>query len=381
MRKRAFPDAGQTVTIRDATLQDIPNLDRLEQTCFDSDRLSERSFRNILQHGNASLIVDDDEGAIAGYSLVLFHRNTSLARLYSFAVEPGRRRKGVAGRLLRRSEEIARDRGSVSMRLEVRMDNAGAIGFYEREGYRKFSTYPDYYEDHMDALRMEKALVGHLSADVAPVPFYPQSLEFTCGPACLMMAMKALDPEIELDRTLEMRLWREATTVFMTSGHGGCGPFGMALSLWRRGFEVEVHVSEDIGLFVEGVRDEDKKEVIRLVHSDFLSQIEKTGIRLSYGPLSLAEIRRRFDQGRIPIILVSSYRLTGSKAPHWMVITGFDEHYVYLHEPYVDVEAGETDTVCIGIPIAHQEFERMARYGRSKQYALLIAGPKHETAE
>jgi ribosomal protein S18 acetylase RimI-like enzyme len=369
------------VTIRDATSQDVPDLDRLEQTCFDSDRLSERSFRNILQHGNASLIVADDEGAIAGYSLVLFHRNTSMARLYSFAVEPGRRRQGLAGQLLRRSEEIAHDRGSVSMRLEVRMDNAGAIRFYEREGYQKFSTYPDYYEDHMDAVRMEKALVGHLPADVAPVPFYPQSLEFTCGPACLMMAMKALDPEIELDRTLEMRLWREATTVFMTSGHGGCGPFGMALSLWRRGFEVDVHVSEDIGLFVDGVRDEDKKEVIRLVHSDFLSQIEETGIRLSHGPLRLAEIRQCFDQGRIPIILVSSYRLTGSKAPHWMVITGFDEHYVYLHEPYVDVAGGETDTVCIGIPFAHQELERMARYGRSKQYALLIAGPKRATAE
>jgi ribosomal protein S18 acetylase RimI-like enzyme len=368
------------VTIRDATLRDIPALDRLERTCFDGDRLSRRSFRNILQHGNASLIVDESGGAIVGYSLVLFHRNTSMARLYSFAVDPDHRRQGVAGRLLRRSQEIARDRGSVSLRLEVRMDNKAAIHFYEREGFQPFSSYPDYYEDHMDALRLEKALVGHLPADVAPVPFYPQSLEFTCGPACLMMAMKALDPEIELDRTLEMRLWREATTVFMTSGHGGCGPFGMALSLWRRGFEVEVHVSDDIEMFVEGVRDEDKKEVIRLVHSDFLSEIATTGIKLSYGQLSLAEIRERFDRGRIPIIMVSSYRLTGSKAPHWMVITGFDDHYVYLHEPYVDVEVGETETVCIGIPIAHREFERMARYGRSKQNALLIAGPKREVA-
>ncbi|MEK9751965.1 MAG: GNAT family N-acetyltransferase/peptidase C39 family protein [Rhodospirillaceae bacterium] len=368
------------MTIRDATLRDIPALDRLERTCFDSDRLSPRSFRNILQHGNAALIVDDDGDSIAGYGLILFHRNTSMARLYSFAVDPGHRRRGIAKRLLQRGEEVARERGWVSMRLEVRADNAAAIRFYEKEGYQKFSTYPDYYEDHMDALRMEKALVGHLPLDLAPVPYYPQSLEFTCGPACLMMAMKALDPEVTLDRTLEMRLWREATTVFMTSGHGGCGPFGMALSLWRRGFEVEVHVSEDIELFVEGVRDEDKKEVIRLVHSDFLSEIENTDIRLNYGPLSLADIRARFDQGRIPIILVSSYRLTGSKAPHWMVITGFDEHYVYLHEPYVDVEVGETETVCIGIPIANQEFERMARYGRSKQYALLLGGPKRESA-
>ncbi|MEK9722492.1 MAG: GNAT family N-acetyltransferase/peptidase C39 family protein [Rhodospirillaceae bacterium] len=366
--------------IRDATLRDIPALDRLERASFDSDRLSRRSFRNILRHGNASLIVDVDDGGVTGYSLVLFHRNTSLARLYSFAVDPGHRRREIARRLLHRAEDIARDRGSVAMRLEVRMDNAAGIRFYETEGFRRFSTYPDYYEDHMDALRLEKALVGNLPPDLAPVPYYAQSLDFTCGPASLMMAMKALDPAVELDRTLEMRLWREATTVFMTSGHGGCGPFGMALSLWRRGFEVEVHVSEGIDLFVDGVRDDDKKAVIRLVHSDFLAEIEGTGIQLSHAPLSLADIRARFDQGRIPIVLVSSYRLTGSKAPHWMVITGFDDHCVYLHEPYVDVEEGETETVCIGIPIAHREFDRMARYGQAKQFALLIAGPKREEA-
>jgi hypothetical protein len=51
-----------------------------------------------------------------------------------------------------------------------------------------------------------------------------------------MMAMKALDPAMELNRTLELRLWREATTIFMTSGHGGCGPYGLALSAYRRGF-------------------------------------------------------------------------------------------------------------------------------------------------
>ncbi|MBF0247902.1 MAG: GNAT family N-acetyltransferase/peptidase C39 family protein, partial [Alphaproteobacteria bacterium] len=298
--------------IRDATIDDVPDLVELEIRCFDTDRISRRSFRRIMQHGNASLLVDvDDAGRIAGYSLVLFHRNTSLARLYSFAVEPELRRRGIATALLDRAETAARDRGAASMRLEVRMDNAAAIGFYERSGYRRFSTYPDYYEDHMDALRLEKPLAPHLAPDVAPVPYYPQSLEFTCGPACMMMAMKALDPAMTLDRTLEMRLWREATTIFMTSGHGGCGPFGMALSIWRRGFEVEVHVSEGVGLFVDGVRDDDKKDVIRLVHADFLDELRHTGVTLSYAPLTLAEIRDRFDHGRIPIILVSAYRLTG----------------------------------------------------------------------
>ncbi|PIW28131.1 MAG: ribosomal-protein-alanine acetyltransferase [Rhodospirillales bacterium CG15_BIG_FIL_POST_REV_8_21_14_020_66_15] len=367
--------------IRAATLEDVPALADLEQECFETDRLSLRSFRHLLTRGNASLIVDEAEkGAIAGYSLVLFHRNTSMARLYSLAVLPRWRKGGIARALLEASEKIALEAGTVTMRLEVRRDNARAIAFYERAGYRQFSTYPDYYEDHVDAVRMEKALAPHLSAEDTPVPYYAQTLEFTCGPACLMMAMKAQEPGLVLDRAFELRLWRESTTIYMTSGHGGCGPFGLALSAWKRGFAVDLFVSEDEALFVDSVRSEEKKEVIRLVQADFLAEIAKTGIRVRHAPPTLAQLRRRFEKGWIPVVLVSAYRLTGYKAPHWMAITGFDDRFVYVHEPYVDVEEGETETVCFGIPIRLGEFDRMMRYGGSKQFAVVVVGPKRENA-
>jgi ribosomal protein S18 acetylase RimI-like enzyme len=365
--------------IRNATLEDVPVLAELERQCFDTDRLSTRNFRYLLTRGNASLIVDEEAGAITGYSLVLFHRNTSMTRLYSFAVLPTRQRGGIARALLSASEKIAVENGFVTMRLEVRKDNARARGFYEKAGYRAFSTYPDYYEDHVDAVRMEKALAPHLSAEDAPVPYYAQTLEFTCGPACLMMAMKAQEPDLELDRSFELRLWREATTIFMTSGHGGCGPFGLALSAWKRGFEVSLFVSEEQALFADGVRNEEKKEVIRLVQADFLAEIGKTDIQLTYAPPQLSDLRERFEAGHFPIVLVSAYRLTGYKAPHWMAITGFDDRFVYVHEPYVDTDEGETDTVCFGIPIRLGEFDRMMRYGGSKQYAVVVIGPKTRT--
>ena len=46
----------------------------------------------------------------------------------------------------------------VSLRLEVRKDNAPAIALYEARGYRPFGEYPDYYADGAAALRMEKRL-------------------------------------------------------------------------------------------------------------------------------------------------------------------------------------------------------------------------------
>ena len=43
------------------------------------------------------------------------------------------------------------------------------------------------------------------------IPHYAQTLDFTCGPSSLIMAMKALKPEVAADRALELQLWREAT--------------------------------------------------------------------------------------------------------------------------------------------------------------------------
>jgi len=53
-------------------------------------------------------------------------------------------------------------------------------------------------------------------------------------------------------------------------------------------------------------------------------------------------------------------------------VTGFDEKYIYVHDPYVDYEAGKTATDSINMPILKKDFERMARYGKAGQEAALI---------
>ena len=356
--------------IRRACSADIPALLTLENRCFEIDRLSERSFRHLLTRGKASFFVFDDEDQLLGYSLVLFHQNTSMARLYSLAVLPECRGRGIAAGLIATSEADALERGVVSMRLEVHVDNDRAIALYLKLGYKEFAVFPDYYEDHAAALRMEKPLAPHLSPKRSPVPFYAQTLEFTCGPASLMMAMKALDPDLKLSRKLELRLWREATSIFMTSGHGGCSPYGLALSVLHRGLRPVLYVPRDPEMFVDSVRNEEKREVIRIVQNDFLQEIRRLGIPLHEQHLSLDELEARFRDGAIPVLLISAYRLTGDKSPHWVVVSGFDSRFIYIHEPYVD--EGQTETTCFGIPVARAEFERMRFYGSKRQYATLL---------
>lgn len=358
--------------IRLATLDDLDALVDLENRCFELDRLSRRNFRYMLTKARAATLVVDRNGTLSGYVLVLFHAGTSLARMYSIAVDSACRGEGVASALIEAAETAALARGCVYMRLEVRPDNAGAMALYRKHGYRQFGVVDDYYEDRTDAYRFEKLMVPHLRPDMVRVPFYEQTLEFTCGPATIMMAMKALTDSVEMSRETEIRIWRESTTVFMTSGHGGCGAHGLALSAYHRGFDVELYVKDDMPMFVDSVRSAEKKEVIRLVQDGFIQEVAALPISQHYTKLGVEELKQQFNSGGIPIVMISSYLIYKEKSPHWVVVTGFDDRFIYVHDPFVDYELGKTRMDCINLPILQADFDRMARYGKSAQRAALI---------
>jgi ribosomal protein S18 acetylase RimI-like enzyme len=358
--------------IRPATLEDLDTLVAIENRSFVIDRFSRRSFRYLLTKANAVNLVDERDGKVRGYVTLLFNTGTSLARLYSLAVDPDARHLGIGSALTAAAEQSALDHECITLRLEVRKDNSDSIRLYKKLGYKEFGVLPDYYEDHMEALRFEKNLAPHLKPDFVRVPFYEQTLDFTCGPSALMMAMKALDPAVELNRSLELHLWRESTTIFMTSGHGGCGPYGLALAAYRRGFDVEIYVNEEGVLLVDSVRSPEKKEVMRLVQEDFIAEIDALPIEFHHGALNVDELQQKFEAGGIPIVLISSYRIYHEKFPHWVVVTGFEEKYIYVHDPFVDYDARKSPIDCVNMPILRKDFQRMARYGKAGQKAVLI---------
>lgn len=358
--------------IRRARQTDIPVLVDIERRCFDTDRLSRRNFLWMMKRGHSAIYVAEVAGAIAGYVLVLFHAGTSLARLYSIATLPEVRGFGLGAALLKAAEAAAREDGSTSMRLEVRPDNTEAIRLYEKAGYRPFTVWPDYYEDHAEAIRYEKRIQYADPGTTRAIPFYAQTTEFTCGPAAVMMAMKALDPTLKLDRRLELRLWREATTIFMTSGHGGCSPRGLALAADRRGFGTEVFLSQKGPLFLDSVRNADKREVIRVVHEDFESRMREKKIQQHEWPRTTKKILDLIDAGHVPVVLTSNYRITQTKSPHYLVLTGYDQRFIYAHDPNVDEDLHKTETDCINVPIPLADFQKILRYGRSRLQAMVV---------
>jgi [ribosomal protein S18]-alanine N-acetyltransferase len=146
--------------LRDATLADIDDLISLEMLSFDGDRLSRRRLRRFIGAPGAALRVARDRRGLVGYSLVLFRPNSDRARLYSIAVDPAVRGTGLGRRLLRDAEAAARQRGRARLGLEVRADNADAIGLYRRARYEPIGAKPNYYADGSTALLFEKRLGG-----------------------------------------------------------------------------------------------------------------------------------------------------------------------------------------------------------------------------
>ena len=365
-----------SLAVRAAALTDVDALVALEVACFDEDRLSRRSFQRLIRSDAASVTVLAQGDALIGYVCTVYRRGTALARLYSLAIDPQQRGHGWSRHLMTRAEDEAVARGFTHLRLEVRPDNSAAIALYGALGYRQFAVADDYYEDHSPALRMEKRIRVLSDIPRLQVPFYAQTTEFTCGSASLMMAMAALDHQQAVNRSRELMLWREATTIFMTSGHGGCGPHGLALAAHKQGFSVSLMLSQAGPLFLDGVRDPDKKAVMELVQTDFMTALAARGVPVDYQPLSSTELARCISRGEIPVVLISSYRLNGNKAPHWVVVAAADEQCLYVHDPDLDTHDAATATDNAYIPITHQAFDRMARFGaQGLRAAVIVAKP------
>jgi ribosomal protein S18 acetylase RimI-like enzyme len=361
------------IILREAQDRDADRLREIEVECFDTDRLSLRRIKHWIKAQNKVMTVAELDGVVIAYGLALLHRGTRLARLYSIAVAKSARGNSLSKHLLHDIENQASEKGRLFMRLEVARNNKAALNLYKKSGYHVFGTYKDYYDDHQDALRLQKRIryrpVHALNLEVS---WYRQTTDFSCGPAALMMAMACLNPKkIKLRQELELDIWREATTIFMTSGHGGCHPVGLALAAHRRGFKAEVYLNQKTPLFIDGVRSQNKKAVITIVDQHFRHQARQQGVPVNMVDVSQISIEQWLKQGCAVIILISTYRMDGKKTPHWVTVTGMDKQCLYVHDPDPDKE-DQTALDCQHLPIAREDFDKMSAFGSEKLRTAVV---------
>ncbi|WP_110710069.1 N-acetyltransferase [Salinicola sp. CR57] len=155
-------------TLRRGLPADCDALYQLEERCFDSDRFSRRQLAHLLTRANAvNLLAVSEDQCVVGYGTLLFRRNSTTARLYSFCVDPAARGTGLGRELLQALEEAALARGSQRLLLEVRADNRVAMGLYRRMGFIAHRWLDDYYADGCAAWQMDKRLDVSETPDAA----------------------------------------------------------------------------------------------------------------------------------------------------------------------------------------------------------------------
>ncbi len=108
-------------------------------------------------HG-IQLVATDDKNTILGWCCGLCME--AEAELFKIAVSQNCRRLGIGTALLLRFENVCREQDCKSLFLEVRAANSGAIGLYEKLGYKKIGCRKGYYTAPQDdALILSKPLL------------------------------------------------------------------------------------------------------------------------------------------------------------------------------------------------------------------------------
>jgi predicted double-glycine peptidase len=219
-----------------------------------------------------------------------------------------------------------------------------------------------------------KAAAPTVDAAAKPrsIAYYNQSTDFTCGPSSLMMAMNALDPRVKIARSLELQLWREATTIFMGAGHGGSGALGLALAAKRRGFAAEVWMNRGGVFLSDRLDDKDRIQVMRLLQQADLAEAKRLRIPVHRGNPSIADLRQAMAKGAIPIVLVSTNLFHGDDTPHWVVVSDIDDEVVRVNDPWISRDLGQTARQQTGRPVSYAEFKRMTVYGPKKERATVL---------
>jgi [ribosomal protein S18]-alanine N-acetyltransferase len=131
------------VEIRRLTYADLPQVVAIERRAFTTP-WSLAMFVLELSKPSGVCLAAVVETELAGY--VVCSRYDTVWHVMNVAVDPDRRRRGIATALIAALLERIGDDAQVT--LEVRRSNAGALALYERFGFRSAGLRPRYYADN-----------------------------------------------------------------------------------------------------------------------------------------------------------------------------------------------------------------------------------------
>ena len=143
-----------SLEIRRLAYTDLPQVIAIERRAFPTPWSLAMFVLELSKPSGICLAATNGQG-IAGY--LVCARYEEAYHLMNIAVDPDRRRQGIATALL--DAMLDRAGHDANYTLEVRVSNSGAISLYERYGFRSVGTRRRYYADTgEDAIIMWRAV-------------------------------------------------------------------------------------------------------------------------------------------------------------------------------------------------------------------------------
>jgi [ribosomal protein S18]-alanine N-acetyltransferase len=142
------------IDVRRLTQRDLEAIERIEHRSYPTPWSRSMFASELAKPSSVSLGAFDSElGELVGYLVI--SRYVDAWHVMNVAVEPDRRRQGIAVALFERLFEVTGADGRRGYTLEVRISNQAAIKLYERLGFQSRGVRRGYYTDNReDALIM-----------------------------------------------------------------------------------------------------------------------------------------------------------------------------------------------------------------------------------
>lgn len=155
-------DNTHKTVLRGMTKDDIPAVERVEQTCF-SDAWSEKLLSDMLESKwDEAWVLAAEEGTVIGYANFRFFAGEG--ELMRIAVLPEHRGRGESKKLMDRLEISAKEKEAPDLTLEVRAGNTSAVNLYKSYGFQAEAVRKNYYRDPVeDAFIMWRRSVPSIS--------------------------------------------------------------------------------------------------------------------------------------------------------------------------------------------------------------------------
>jgi ribosomal protein S18 acetylase RimI-like enzyme len=145
------------ITLRAYAPADFETLYEIDQACYEpAIAYSRRELRNYLRFPGADCLVAEADGNIVGF--VVTAHGKSWGYIVTIDVLSPYRRHGIGTMLLAEAERHLAADGVREIALETATDNASAIAFWQKHGYRKRGVKKGYYPGGRDAFSMNKLL-------------------------------------------------------------------------------------------------------------------------------------------------------------------------------------------------------------------------------